>query len=177
MVATQNSRYRRVRLTSSSAPPPLRAPRSRGFYKPRMTQREKLDSIRKYMRDNYRWGIREFLHAYVTEVEEEQLNDSVQIRIRKLTEAIFDHQEVLNMVKDRWKSSPDAGFILLDDLRQEIDTLRTNSVQFGQFKGEKSLEAFCNGVVPLIRMIVTRGRAVTVLLGLGLLSQVKTVLF
>ena len=94
------------------------------------------------MRDNYRWGIREFLHAYVTEVEEEQLNDSVQIRIRKLTEAIFDHQEVLNMVKDRWKSSPDAGFILLDDLRQEIDTLRTNSVQFGQFKGEKSLEAF-----------------------------------
>src|SRR5436305_14541466 len=110
MVATQNSHYRRVRLTSSStALPPLRAPRSRGPYEPRMTQREKLDSIRKFMHDNYRWGIREFLHAYVTEVEEEQLNDSVQLRIRKLTETIFDHQEVLNMVKDRWRSSPETG--------------------------------------------------------------------
>ena len=35
----------------------------------------------------------------------------------------------------------------------------------------------CNGVARLIRMIVARGRTVTVLLGLGLLSQVKTMLF
>ena len=38
-------------------------------------------------------------------------------------------------------------------------------------------ENICNGVEPLIRLIVTRGRAVTALLCLGLLSQVETVLF
>ena len=39
---------------------------------------------------------------------------------------------------------------------------------------DSNIEESCNGVVPLIRMIVVRGRAVTVLL--GSLSQVKTVI-
>lgn len=54
-----------------------------------------MDSICKFMRDNYRWGIKEFLHAYITEEADEQLSDSVQTRVRKLNEAIHGQQEVL----------------------------------------------------------------------------------
>lgn len=100
-----------------------------------------MDSVCKFMRNNYRWGIKEFLHAYATEVSEEQLNDSLQTRVRKLNEAIFGQEEVIEAVKDQWKSFPEAGLVSLDQLCEEIDALRTSSVQYGQYEGEKSLKA------------------------------------
>jgi hypothetical protein len=100
-----------------------------------------MDSVCKFMCDNYRWGIKEFLHTYATEVSEEQLNDSLQTCVRKLNEAIFSQEEVIEAVKDQWKSFPKAGLVSLDELRKEIDALRTSSVHYGQYEGEKSLKA------------------------------------
>jgi len=100
-----------------------------------------MDSVCKFMRDNYRWGVKEFLHAYVTEVAEEQLNDSVQTRVRKLNEAIFGQEEILKVVKDQWESLPEAGLVSLNQLRKEMDALRASSVHYSQYEGEKSLEA------------------------------------
>jgi len=101
-----------------------------------------MDSVCKFMRRNYRWGVKEFLHAYVTEVAEEQYNDSVQTRVRKLNEAIFGQKEVLKAVEENWKSLPDeTGFVSLDQLRKEMDALRTSSVQYGSYKDEQSLQA------------------------------------
>jgi hypothetical protein len=93
------------------------------------------------MRDNYRWGVKEFLHAYVTEVADDQYNNSMQTRVKKLNEAIFGQKEVFDIVKDQWKSSSEAGLVSLDQLRKEIDALRSNSTHYGQYEGEKSLEA------------------------------------
>ena len=100
-----------------------------------------MDSVCKFMRDNYRWGIKEFLHAYATEVSEDQLNDSLQTRVRKLNGAIFGQEEVIQVVKDQLKSFPKARVVSLDQLREEIDALRTSSVHYGQYEGEKSLKA------------------------------------
>lgn len=100
-----------------------------------------MDSVCKFMRDNYRWSIKEFLHAYVTEIAEEQSSDSIQTRVKKLNEAIFDQNEVLKVVEDNWKSLHDTGFISLDQIREEIDTLKMNSVHYGRYDGEKSLQA------------------------------------
>src|SRR5271169_4579768 len=109
MVNIRSSRRRRALSTSCSTTPPSKLPSSRqprGSYKSRSTQWKKMDSICKFMRDNYRWGVKEFLHAYVTEEEEEATCDSVKIRTRKLNEAIFDQKEVLKVVKDNWKPLP-----------------------------------------------------------------------
>jgi hypothetical protein len=97
-----------------------------------------MDSIYKFMRDNYRWGIKEFLHAYITEEADEQLSDSVQTRVRKLNEAIYEQKKVLKAVEDHSKLFSETGFMSL--LREDIDTLRTSSVHYGRYKREKSLE-------------------------------------
>jgi hypothetical protein len=93
------------------------------------------------MRDNYRWGVKEFLHAYATEEAEEPFSDSVETRARKLNEAIFNQKGVLKVVEDNWEPLPQTGFVSLDQLREEMDALRTSTVHYGRYEGEKSLQA------------------------------------
>jgi hypothetical protein len=45
------------------------------------------------------------------------------------------------VVKDQWKSFSETGFVSLDQLRKEIDALRTSTVHYGRYEGEKSLQA------------------------------------
>ena len=44
-------------------------------------------------------------------------------------------------MEENWKSLPETGFVSLNQLRKEMDALRTGSVQYGRYEDEQSLPA------------------------------------
>jgi hypothetical protein len=59
-----------------------------------------MDSIFKFIRDNYCRGVKEFLHMYTTKEAEELFSDGVETHSRRLNKAIFNQKEVLKVVED-----------------------------------------------------------------------------
>ena len=87
-------------LSPTSTPyQPASTPCQRSQPKPYWTARQKADDILEYMRDRYRWGIKDLIRSLACDpLENSQRNtgnNSEEERTGKIIEAIWGHTEVL----------------------------------------------------------------------------------
>lgn len=129
-VSKPQKRHRSGSAPSDSAPSsptftphqPTSTPRQRSQYRPYMTARQKADDILEYMRDRYRWGIKDLIRSLTCdppiENSKKQAGYSKEDRTGKIIEAIWSHTEVLKELEDN------TAFPCINTYKKELFALK-----------------------------------------------------
>jgi hypothetical protein len=112
-----------------------------------------MTSILDKMRD-FKWGMKELMHAYLMEPSEGVGYASVKMRRERFMKALLEEEEVLKIIRDEILNDEvlnQLGLVRVDQLCQELETLQKKSINFSTYNNEASLQAFDinNAVVEL----------------------------
>jgi hypothetical protein len=92
-----------------------------------------------------KWGMKEMIQAYLMEPAEEAKYTSVKMHRERFIEVLLEKEEILKIVQDEILKDEvlkQLGFVRVERLRQELEILQIQSVYFGAYKDEASLQAF-----------------------------------
>jgi hypothetical protein len=82
-------------------------------------------SILDKMRD-FKWGMKELVHAYLMEPLEEAGCASVKVRRERFMKALLEEEEVIKIIQDeilKGEVLKQLGLVSIDQLWQELETL------------------------------------------------------
>jgi hypothetical protein len=113
-------------------------------YIPGLSERQRVDMVLKQMHEQHRWTLKSFIYHLVTAQPEEKNAWSAAYRTRKLSEAIYEQNEVVTELRKISESAGTAESVrtsqLVAHIRAELSQFGNPAVGLGQFDAEESVD-------------------------------------
>ena len=109
-------------------------------YMSNLNNYDRLDMVLKYMWNNHRWTIKDFLRHMVTAEPEREYGRTIKSRAKKLSSAITQEQVVKQLIRYSDGLHEVAVSGLVNRLRVEMDQLASSDCGLGDFDPEVSVD-------------------------------------